>query len=653
MADKVYRNSATSDNVTGQGSGSSKFSTTKSVSKDTIDAAFYTGRLNDALKSQYSLYILDTTTEKVAATSSFQGLDPAGDSPAEYFFTVAPQVTDLSEPYTTVITPTQRGGKFVESHGSIIKNIRIQGTTGVRPNRPNRIGAEIPLIGQGIGDITEQFDFGGDIRGRRREAKTSERTGFTEITFLTNIFRAYSDIKENDEFSNNIVMVFRNDKDNDSWVVEPIDFKKTRNSKNPLAYDYSITLKTLAPAEAIISNTPDDPLSRILDVQKTFSRVQEFNQSLRRSFNIISTQIRRLEGLGVFAQTQLLDPIINVTRGLGVIRATGATFGRALRRNAQTLADNLDEAIDLLTGAAGVEEQDALVRTLRRTRITAARIIVEPGVRETAGGESSERQDRYSRAYVSTQDRTDLSTRAPDVGGSRTYLGNEKNTNNFAQGTVHKNEDIRSAAGRLLGDRSRWQILATVNGLKPPYFTVDGSGDTLAPGDAILYPSSTSGVGGGINSSSISEDETASSQQGALGPVQQAYGRDLRLKSVPIAATGVALTDFATNQKGDLSTIVGTPNVQQGLTLKFSTERGELVPHPSYGAQFPIGSKATPRAINDFRSQTEATILTDPRVSRIANIEYASDGDTLAARADVVLLDEASNINLFVPVRIL
>jgi hypothetical protein len=348
-----------------------------------------------------------------------------------------------------------------------------------------------------------------------------------------------------------------------------------------------------------------------------------------------------------------MDPIINVTRGLGVIRATGATFGTALRRNAQTLAGNLDEAIDLLTGAQGVEEQDAMVRSLRRARMTASRILVEPGVRETAGGDSAERHDRRARAYVVAQDRVDITTKAPDVGGSRTYLGNETNSSSFAQGTVHKDEDIRSAAGRLLGDRSRWQIIATVNDLESPYFTPTGEGNTLAPGDPILFPSPNAGVVGTINNTSISEDETAGTDQGTLGPVQHAYGRDLRLQSIDIAASGVALTDFKINQRGDLSTVVGIPNVTQGILLKFSTEKGELTAHANYGAKFPIGSKATPRAVNDFRSQSEAIILSDPRVSRIANLDFIVEGDTILAQADVVLMDATSSLNLFVPVRIL
>jgi len=626
--------------------------------EDVVTNALYTGRLVSFLKEQYSLFVWDTSRDAAAGSAGslggnaeadayFKGLNPANpDSSAEFFFTVAPKVTELGEPFATTIVPTQRGGKFVESHGSIIKNIRIQGTTGVRPNRPLRPGATVPLIGQGVGDLAQQFRLG----DARREVPATEETGFTQIMFLNNIFRAYSDVKENNEASNNFVMVFRNNKDGESWIVEPMEFRKNRSSKSPLSYEYNIVLKTLAPFRNVF-NPGEDPLKAVLATQKVFSRVQEFNQSLRRTFLIVSTQIRRLEGLGVFAQTQILDPLINVTRGLGVVRATGANFGRALAVNAQVLASNLDEAIDLLSGTPGVEAQDALVRSLRRSRITASRILSEPGVRETVR-DTNDRQDRYSRAYTSAGDRTDLTRLTPSTGGSRTYLGNERTSNRYVQGTVNKGEDIRGCAGRLLGDRSRWKLLATVNDLKPPYFSSDGSGNTLKPGDSILYPVLNGGLEGEtINSDNTDTSETASTKQGVVGPVQQAYGRDLRLRSVPVSNSGVALTDFAINQRGDLSSIVGIPNVSQGLILKFSTEKGELLAHPSYGAKFPIGSKATITSINDFRTQTESTLLSDPRVSNISSLDFISEGDVILVQSDVELIGSGDSVDLVVPVR--
>lgn len=616
--------------------------------------AFYTGQISPFLKKQYSIFILDAKTNKVIQDPNFIGLNPAATlAPPEYFFGVAPKVIEVSEPFATTIIPTQRGGKYVESHGSIIKSIRIQGTTGVRPNRSRGPASNIPLIGEAVNDLTGEFDLRlpGPRGGLRPFRASSEETGFDSIVFLRNIFRAYSDVKENDETSNHILMVWRNNKDGDSWIVEPKEFRINRSAASPLTYEYNISFQTLSPLN-ITFETEDDPLSAVLEARKVFERVQEFNQSLRRTFLIVSTQVRRLEGLGVFAQTQLLNPIINVTRGLGVLRATGSNFGKRLQHNARVLSAELDNAIDLLSGTPGVEEQDALVRSLRRASITAARILVEPGTRENVDSEGGERQDRYARAYITSGNTADRVRVAPAVGGSKAYIGNAASTNSVAQGTVHVGEDIRALAGRLLGDRSQWHIIVTLNGLKSPYLATDGRVDTLAPGMNILYPVSSSGVSSmSLNTVNVSEDETDGTNQNTLGPVQQAYGRDIRLVSVPTSASGVDLADVGVNQKGDLASVTGVPNVEQGIIIKFSTERGELPAHPGFGASFPIGSKATPEAINDFRSATESTIYSDGRVQRIDRLDFLVEGDTLLAQSRIVLIDSSDNLNITFPLR--
>lgn len=606
------------------------------------DTALHAGQLAPFLGKQYSIFILDTQTKKVAAGIEFQNLNPAAaNASPEYFFEVAPKVQDVGEPFATKITPTQGAGKFVESHGSLIKNIMIKGTTGIRPRKSRGPASGIPIIGEAINDLTNQFQ----LTDQRRNISKGEQTGFDDITFLRNIFRAYSDIKENNEFSNNILMVWRNNKDQDSWIVEPVDFKIARSSSSPLTYEYQITFQTLAPLEVALRQDVEDPLKAVLAVRKVFSRVQEFNQSLRRSFLIVSTQIRRLEGLGVYAQTQLLAPIINVTRGLGIVRYTGATFGVRLRNNAQVLSSELDQAIALLTGSPGVEPQDALVRSLRRARITCSRILVEPGVRESVGSESSGRQGRYSSAYISGGDTVARVLVSPDTGGSSTFIGNVSSSDNIAQGKVHLGEDIRTCAGRLLGDRSSWHILAAMNNLVSPYITSDGAGDTLSPGEAILYPSQQGVSSNSINPVHISDSEAELDDT----PIQHAYGRDIRLKSVPVGLSDLA--DFYINQRGDISTIVGVPNVNQAIVLKFSTEKGELPVHSYYGASFPVGTKSSINSVNDFRTQTEATLYSDQRVQRINALDFEASGDVLLVAANLTLINSTDSLSLTIPLR--
>lgn len=626
----------------------------------------YTGSITPLLKKQYSLFLWDARNGKVAAEG--KGLNPVNVSaPAEFFFSVAPKTFEMTDPFATQITPTQSSGKFVESHGSILKNIRIGGTTGARPDRKPGNFSDVPLIGSAIDQMIQEVDVltkhplssgAGALKtsllskGKKeggRFSPSEEMNGFEQIVFLRNIFRHYSDKKEGKNPSNNLVMIWYNGKDGDSWLVEPKSFKVFRDAQSPLTYKYNIELTTLAPFSVAFAQEEDNQ-KEIFDPNTLFQRVQEYNTSLKRTFLLVSTQIRRLEGLGVFAENAILNPIINVIRGLGVIRATSTSFGSRLRSNAKILLSNLDEAVDLLAGAEGVEEQDALVRSLRRSQVTAARILSEPAAKETIETESTDRQSRYSSAYIQGGDSVTRSRVSPNVGSSAAFIGNNQPTGKVSQSYVQVGEDIRAVAGRLLGNRSAWHILVSINGLTAPYISTSGKRGTLSYGDPILYPSSEDGA---ADSSIDPNDSTAETDKGFQpeGLFRQAYGRDIRLKSVSAGTSGVDLADIKVNQRGDMSSIVGVDNVEQGVVIKFSTERGELPAHPTFGITFPLGKKATPNAVNTFRIRAEATLLSDPRISEIKSLDFLLEGDTLFVRADVVLLNQSDGLAAAVALR--
>lgn len=628
----------------------------------------YTGSITPLLKKQYSIFLWDARNNRVVGSDNTKTLDlnpKQAAAPAEFFFSVAPKVYEITDPFATQITPTQSSGKFVESHGSILKNIRIEGTTGARPDRKPGAFSDIPLVGTAIDQLINEVDpllrnpvvsnsalqNAGNFnrlsdRAQKRTTLSEELNGFEQIVFLRNIFRHYSDKKESREPSNNLVMIWYNGKDGDSWLVEPKEFRLFRDAQSPLTYKYSITFTTLAPFSAILAQDKDT-LDEVFDPNVLFQRVQEYNRSLKRTFLLVSTQIRRLEGLGIFAQNSIMNPIINVIRGLGVIRATSTSFGARLRNNAQVLFSQLDEAIDLLSGTQGVEEQDALVRSLRRAQVTAARILAEPASKETVESDTNDRHSRYTSAYIEGGDSVLRSRIAPNVGSSASFIGNNLPTGRVAQAYVHVGEDIRAIAGRLLGNRSAWHILAALNKLSSPYISPDGRPGTLAYGDPILYPSSDDGVADSSISPNDSDAETAKGFQPS-GLVRQAYGRDIRLYS---PENGVDLADIKVNQRGDMSSIVGIDNVEQGVIIKFSTEKGELPAHPTFGIQAPIGSKATPSAVNAFRIQTEATLLSDPRISSIKSLDFILEGDTLFVRADVVLQNQSDGLAAAVALR--
>ena len=127
---------------------------------------------------------------------------------------------------------------------------------------------------------------------------------------------------------------------------------------------------------------------------------------------------------------------------------------------------------------------------------------------------------------------------------------------------------------------------------------------------------------------------------------EQAFGRDARLKSTRDG--NVQTSDVVISQAGDWDTISGIPNVEQALKLKFSTEKGELTVHPSFGARFPIGKKITAASFNTFSIQTRSTILSDPRVEGIELLSFNSSGDVMVVSAKLLLKNANTLLTRFV-----
>jgi len=592
-------------------------------------------QLTPTIQHLYSIFLWDLGINEVYTAN----LDPAKrTTKAEYFFNVPPKVYDIGEPFTTKVVATQNGGKFIESQGSIFKDIRLQGTTGLRPRK--KAPTNIPLLS------TSSFQtlLGGGFTEGIRTIPTDEYTGFDDIHFLRNIFRKYSDLKLT---SKRVIMVWRNIKDDDYWIVEPKDFKLTQNSASPLTYQYSISLQGLAKFNSSLARPEEqDHQNSLRDIQRFISRIQEYNQALTSSFLVISTQITRIQGAGFFAIDTILSPLTAVVRGLASIASASNAVRRNLARaategktNVELAITQLSDSLEPATGAA-VTRRDPVLRELRRSVLVFERILTEPTLADSVSTSVGETRSRATGAYTVPGGPAGAPT-SPAVAGSPTFIGSSSTPTSIAEDHVHFGEDLRACCARLLGDARRWHELALLNDLRAPYISDSGTATegVLQPGDAILYPSTQSTTDVlAVNLTNMSPDETEQQDANVEGIVSQIYGRDLRLKSVP-AGNDLDVTDIVVNQRGDVATIVGIPNVKQAIRLKFSTEQGDLPSHPSFGSKFPIGSKADVASFNTFRLNAIATFLSDGRIKEITSIQFVAVGDILTIDARVLLTD--------------
>ena len=599
-------------------------------------------KITPLIQRYYSLFLWDLDLNDVVVDKT---LDPASRRPrAEYFFTTPPKQVEMSEPFTTRVISTQNGGKFIESHGSIFKEIRIQGTTGLRPSKgsPN----QIPLLPAGSFENLANTINGTGLGNQVRQIPESEITGFDDIHFLRNIFRRYSDSQSRTE---RVVMVYRNIKDNDYWVVEPHDFKLTRDSKSPLTYNYQINMKGLAPFQGTEPTIPEDPLATLNSFQRFVSRMAEIKQNLTASFLVLATQVSRIRGAGYFVINNTIGTLTSVIKGIDAVFSGVNSVKDSLIRNANQAVEEFDSAIESLqntfeesaAGAGpvvGVRNRDPVIREMRNVVRMMFRILTEPSLRtsvsETADGVRARARNAYRRGGVGASS-------SPRTGGDPTYVGNSSTPTTVAEGRVGTGETIRDLAKRYLGDFRRWHELVLLNDLRAPYTSDDATlrPGVLTPGDSFLYPS----VSGAADPNSLNPANSSGTEQDGDSDnpdslVSQTYGRDIRLRSVQ-SASDVDFTDFAVNQNGDIATIVGVPNVQQAVRIRFLTEQGQLAMHPLFGARFPIGSKATEFSFNTFQVNTLSTMQSDNRIESVADLEFNAVGDTLFVTGKLLLKD--------------
>jgi len=606
------------------------------------------------LEKMYSVMLWDTDTGEVFTSSEYDVSDTS--DTVEHFFTVPPKAISMKEPFSTHIQTTQSGGVYSEGHGSLIKQINVSGTTGVRPHKKNRLARPAPGIETTASRLAQaggQAAPAGSTTPTTARASAiglepSEITGHDSVMSLRNVFRLYSDLQVQGNTS--VVMVWRNAKDDDFWIVEPKDFSLSQDSHNPFGYKYDFILQTMARFDKSLLAQASPPGSsggtdpqRNLNSREGFSdRLRKVQKTLTNGYFVTVNSAGLIDG-GITAVNKIIKPMSAVIRGIK--SNVNGLYGAAdkLVRATMDLSYELTTAINNLGDIGRSLSVRRLARHWRRSLIACFKILTEDVWKATFQQFINQRT-RISRAY--TVPGFSGAPQSPNTGGSPTFLANNPHVNQVASHVVGASDDIRSLAGRLLGDPRRWQELVVLNKLKPPYVNNTAGIGVLGPGDLCLYPKK----GGGDTNNMIKLQDSSGQDYDNLGSsestglLDQTYGRDLRLKYVNVGA-GQTLADIEVNNRGDLSTIVGVENVDQAINIKFSTERGTLKMHPYFGARFAIGSKATTTSFNNFRLNTLATLLSDDRIDEVKSINFVTVGDVLFVDAQIKLINSKDYTN--------
>lgn len=624
-----------------------------------------------SLKGIYSIGIIDLEKLDIYSQGDIK-LNPAhdffsGSQPALYQFTTPPQSYEIVEPPATNIVATQDGGKFIESHGSIFKDIRISGTVGFRPAPPSK--ELFPGLAQGTGvsitipSIFQQKD--------NRGLDPKEVTGFDEIIFLRNIFRLYFDLKEDPTMARKIAMIWIYMKEGEAWIVEPLNFATTRDRSSPLSWAYSITLKTLYMLESTFTY-PTDPVSLFKAFNQLWSNIKGIAEAITDAMDAISDTLDFFANLPASIVAGVLRIGSTVTNAVLRMINTGKSFSNDVTQNllqagaanAASMRRLLDyhlvneiEGLNIsswtsggIGGSPGTPMDPTPLFTGSAGRAREAVTTMERSFKLLLSMDELWKEQRqvqvsdYGNAYKDKRGNTPFNT------GSALLPSNIRVPESARQVRIDDiTGGIRGLAKIHLGSESKWKIIAVLNDLKSPYVAPVAGDGVLAPGDKMLIPREPSTTSLAMSDGSVSTINPDPDSE-SLSPVMRKYGRDMKLTQT-FSATGTGLADLQITNRGDIDTVEEVPNVEQAMMIKFSTEQGELAIHPTFGARYPIGTKATLVSIQQFAINTRSTFLQDPRVGSIADLQIASDGDQIITSSKLVLTDSDIELPITFAVR--
>lgn len=288
----------------------------------TLDATKWTGNTENPNAAKYGFVILPFS--EVGGTNFSKSLgifDPTAVSSllpftlpgatrnvAPYYLDIPPQNITQKEIFANNIQATRKG-IIVETEGVVFKDIIIEGTTGVFPGQRGEYAGNRLNSSNLPSSLMDAPDSGGISKsGESFASGVKNYTGYEEFLRLRQYFLFYAKIKV--KANGGYFLIFINEKDNQSLIVEPMEFTMIRSSKSPMSYNYRIVLKCIGTLQQMYSRGTE---TNYLDLFNKIGNIAaNVSAGLQQTRAVINLSRGTLERFSQALTQTFLDPLRQV-----------------------------------------------------------------------------------------------------------------------------------------------------------------------------------------------------------------------------------------------------------------------------------------------------------------------------------------------------
>jgi hypothetical protein len=528
---------------------------------------------------------------------------------------INPKRYNLSEPFSVNLTPAEDDSVVAEENGIIIREIVLEGTTGLKRRKEEALGR------------------GGSLG--------TELSGVDHFRMLRQMFRVYSTMKKDPEMSPFIQMHFHDVKADDHFVVVPRSFETPRDAAtNRVHFVYRITLA------AIMELPPPSKPPKEFDFFGLGDTIKDITEALNdgRAFfvegiNEIETIRRRIRHPNRMFESVAgsLNSAHDFVEALTGSIEAGEEFFAATN----DLCEDVEETIlNTIASIPSAEEQRA-ARNVTKMRHALERIQnrrekfgkpLAAGATRAFGGDrnltNADLRDQTSGATVGSRTRVALGSEK-DAGMDLGSFGGTR------QVIIKASDTIDTISIRFDVPR---EAVISLNDLRFPFITRSGAPGTRKPGETILVPVRAAGETAGV-----SPNDQYLTNEDIL------YGVDIAL-DMEFAEQGIFDIKIDESHGSiDVEYARGVKNVVQGLHIITGTERQATDFIADLGIRRTTGIKGTLDLVLVASVYLREAILSDPRIVGIDSSRVTLIGDKLEQEISPVLLNARDGVTLVVP----